>query len=60
MRSVDGDELLVDARVVLADRDVGLTQRRLKQLVPWSEIALALVWEDGEYSRESAYRRMET
>ena len=48
------------ARVVLGDRDVGLTLLRLKRLTPPAELLQTLVgWEDGESFRRRAYERME-
>ena len=48
------------ARVVLGDRDVGLTLLRLKRLTPPAELLQTLLgWEDGESFRRRAYERME-
>ena len=47
------------ARVVLGDRDVALTQRRLRRLTPLSEVVLFVVgWEDGAWVRRQAELRM--
>jgi pheromone shutdown protein TraB len=47
------------ARVVLGDRDVGLTLLRLKRLTPPAELLQTLLgWEDGESFRRRAYERM--
>jgi len=43
------------ARVVLGDRDVDLTQRRLRRLTPLIEVVqFALGWEDGAWARRQA------
>ena len=48
------------ARVVLGDRDVDLTQRRLRRLTPLIEVVqFALGWEDGAWARRQAELRME-
>ena len=47
------------ATVLLADSDCGLTQRRLKLLVPTSELVWSLLWEDPQWTRDQAYARME-
>ena len=59
-RSAAEEAVAVGARVVLGDRDAGLTQRRLRQLVPTSELLLSLIWEDPTWAREQAYATMRT
>ena len=59
-RAAASEAARLGARVVLGDRDVGLTLLRLKRLTPPAELLQTLVgWEDGESFRRRAYERME-
>lgn len=51
-RSAAVEARSIGAGVVLADRDCALTQRRLKLLVPTSELLGSLLWEDSIWCRD--------
>ena len=47
------------AEVVFGDRSVGLTTRRLRRLVPLTELLWALAFDDSEWAEAAAVRRIE-
>lgn len=58
-RAAAEEAVVIGARLVLGDRDARLTQRRLRLLVPTSELLLSLIWEDPSWTRERAYTSMQ-
>ena len=56
-RAAVDEALTLNARVVLGDRSMELTQQRPRRLVPISEIVWALLFEDGTWAEAQAHRR---